>query len=215
MNRIFISAKSDIKLHKLISESIKKIKKYKKVGLITTIQHLHILPKLEKQLSARKFKVLIGGQVLGCNIKNAKKIEKKIDAFVYFGSGMFHPLAVAYATNKPVFVIDYVLNNVVQISKEERDKYLQKKIIGRELAKQATTYGILVSTKPGQENLKTALQIKKKLEQKGKEAILFLGDSIFPQEEPNFLQIECWINTACPRIIEDAWEKNIVNIDDF
>lgn len=214
MKKIFIPAKSNIEIN-LPEDVFEKLKEHKKIGLITTIQHLHLLPKIEKQLSARGFEVVTGGQILGCNIENAKKIENSIDAYLFIGSGYFHPLAIAYAVNKPTFLFDFALNKTVQISKEDINKYLQKKIIRRELAKQATTFGILVSTKQGQENLEKALQIKKKLEQKGKKAFIFLGDSISPQEEPNFQQIECWINTACPRIVEDAWEKNIVNINEL
>lgn len=214
MKRLFIPVKSNVEI-KLSEEVFEKLKKYKKIGLITTVQYLDLLPEVEMQLSARRFIAVIGGQILGCNIKNAKKIEKEIEAYLFVGSGFFHPLAVAYATTKPVFVFDFVFNKVTQISKQDVNKYLQKKIIRQEIAKRATTFGILVSIKQGQENLQRAIQIKRKLEQKGKKGIIFIGDLISPQEELNFPQIECWINTACPRIVEDNWNKNIININEL
>ncbi|PKM91917.1 MAG: hypothetical protein CVU81_03300 [Euryarchaeota archaeon HGW-Euryarchaeota-1] len=178
MKRLFVPAKSDIEFSKLSEESLKKLKKHKKIGLITTIQHLHDLDKIKTFFEKQGIQILIGGQVLGCNVENAKKIENEVDVFVYVGSGAFHPLAVAYNTNKPVFVVDYVLNNVLQVSEEARAHYLQKKIIRQEIAKQSNTFGILVSTKPGQENFAAALELKNRLEKQGKMAYLFLGDSI-------------------------------------
>ena len=68
--------------------------------------------------------------------------------------------------------------------------------------------GILVSLKPGQERLKEALKLSKKLE---KEAYLFLFNNISPAEFENFPQIGSWVNTACPRL--DMESNKIVNAD--
>ena len=74
----------------------------------------------------------------------------------------------------------------------------------------SSNVGILVSTKPGQENLKKAIELKKKL--KKKNSFLFITNNINKQEFENFSQIDSWVNTACPRM--DMNDGEIVNIND-
>ena len=75
----------------------------KKVGLVTTVQHKHELKKIKELIEKTGKKTVIGGQILGCDVNAAKKIKSKVDAFLYIGSGEFHPLGVALETNKKVF----------------------------------------------------------------------------------------------------------------
>jgi len=72
----------------------------------------------------------------------------------------------------------------------------------------ANKIGILISTKPGQENLKKALEFKKK--QKLKKSYLFIANNIDGAEFENFPQIQSWVNTACPRL---DMNSNVVNLD--
>ncbi len=77
------------------------------------------------------------------------------------------------------------------------------------------TVGILVSIKPGQENLKQAIELKKKIEKSGKsdkKAFIFIADIISIEELENFT-CKAWINTACPNIIFDS--TKIINPDDL
>ena len=69
--------------------------------------------------------------------------------------------------------------------------------------------GIIVSTKPGQEKLKKAFELKNKL--KDKNCHVFLADTIDPAEFENFPFIECWVNTACPRFADE--KKGVVNYE--
>ena len=68
--------------------------------------------------------------------------------------------------------------------------------------------GILVSTKPGQYNLKEAIKIKKQIK---KESYIFFFNKLEEFELENFPDIEYWINTACPRI--EA--KKVINARDL
>ena len=58
--------------------------------------------------------------------------------------------------------------------------------------------GILVTLKPGQENLKMALFLKDKI--KDKKSYIFVGNELNEQELVNFSDINSWVNTACSRI---------------
>ena len=74
----------------------------------------------------------------------------------------------------------------------------------------ADKIGILVSTKPGQENLKKAEMLKKKLNKKGKEVYVFVCDDIDVNQFENF-NIQSWVNTACPGLAKD--NSKIINYD--
>jgi 2-(3-amino-3-carboxypropyl)histidine synthase len=73
-----------------------------------------------------------------------------------------------------------------------------------------------VSTKPGQHLFQAPVEkVKEKLEAQGKRVYLFVGDLITDTELRNFSHIEAWVNTACPRLMDDDFEKPIVNAADI
>ena len=73
----------------------------------------------------------------------------------------------------------------------------------------AQTLGILITIKPGQQYLNTAKNLKEKLEKENKKAYIFIDDTLNLNQLENYPFIDCWINTACPRIGQD----DIVNIE--
>lgn len=199
----------------------------KNIGLFTTVQFLNQLSQLETFLKSKKKKVLIGkpsyralekGQVLGCDITSPKSIAEKVDCFVYLGTGFFHSISVALETNKPVYQANPTAGIVKLLDEKELNRYkiLRKNAISK--AKSAKIYGILVCTKKGQCDLKSAESIKKSLEKKGKKAYIFMFETIIPESLLDFPQIEAWVNTACPRMAIDdieRFEKPIVNWSDL
>jgi 2-(3-amino-3-carboxypropyl)histidine synthase len=153
---------------------------------------------------------------LGCDISSTKEIEKDVDAFLYIGSGRFHPLGLALQTEKPVYLLDLEKNEVEEIGKL-KEKFLKQRFATLALAKDAKKFGILVSVKPGQLKLELAKEIKKKLEEKGKKAYILVFNEIKP-EKLEGLDLDCYINTACPRIaIENRtnFKKPILNPDEI
>ncbi len=200
MKTLFIEGKSKTS----ILEVIKKINKYDKIGILTTAQFLDQLKDIKKILK----NAIIGGQVLGCDVTNAIKIKNKVDYFVYIGSGNFHPIQIALKTGKKVLIVNPNTNELSQVNQEEINDY-KNKLKGK-LAKfyNARKIGIIVSTKPGQNNLKKALEFKNKT---NKESFIFLTDTLNQAELENFPDIEYWVNTACIRI-----EGNkIINLEDI
>jgi len=200
MKVMFIEAK----YNKDIKEILKKIKIKGKVGIVTTAQHLHQLKEAQKTIKNS----IIGGQIIGCNFKNAEKIKNKVDAFLFIGSGDFHPLELALRTGKEVYTANPYNNQITKISKEEIEKK-KKEIKGKYIRfLNAKKVGILVSTKPGQYNLKKALELRKKLK---KESYIFMFNTLREEELENFPDIDIFINTACPRIDY----KRVINIQDI
>jgi len=194
--------------------------KEKKIGLVSTLQFLGSLEKARKYLEEKGKVVKIGngkfnqGQILGCDVSAAKSIEKDVEAFLYIGSGNFHPLGLAMQTEKPVYFLDVEKGEITVVDKE---KFLKQKYAAIALAKDAKTFGILVSVKPGQLNLKLAKEIKKKLEAKGKKAYILVFNEIKPEKLIG-LELDCYVNTACPRIAIDNrtdFKKPILNPDEI
>ena len=198
-------------------------KKAKKVVLCSTAQFLPYLKELKEELEKKKISAFISkgknvqlGQVLGCNYTAVKSVESKADATVFFGDGLFHPLGIAFSSNKPVFVADPLEGEVKEIG-QQKDMFLRKRIAMIEKTKQAKLIAIWVSSKPGQNRMKLALQLKRKAEAKGKKAIVFVSDFINPEY---FLGIDAGaiVNTACPRIALDdssSYKQPIVNASEF
>jgi len=212
MKTIFIPCeyKTDLLV---LKEILARIRDYRRVGLITTAQHLDQLEGVKRFLGDSGKKVVVVGQVLGCDVSSAKRIEGKVDAFLYIGSGKFHPIGISISTEKPLFVVNPYSGSVGEISKEERDSWLKKRKGRVARALEAKKFGVLISTKEGQFNQKTAFRVREKLEVKGKTVFLFAGNELNPGRLLGY-DIDCWVNTACPRLVDDEFDKAVVNADE-
>jgi len=177
-----------------------------KLGVVTTIQHLH---KLDSAISQLK-KAVKGGQVLGCNVDSAKQIADKVDAFLFIGSGEFHPIAIALGTGKKVFKWNPFTQQLSVVQDEEVEKYKKRRKAALVKFMSSDRVGVLVSTKHGQSRLDDALKLASK---KDKEYYVFAFDTLNLSDLENFPFIQCWVNTACPRIADE--KPNIVNVDEL
>ena len=131
-----------------------------------------------------------------------------MDSFLFIGSGDFHPLELALRTGKEVYVANPYNNTITRISKEEVEKK-KKEIKGKYIRfLNAKKVGILVSTKPGQYNIKKAMDLRKKIK---KETYIFVFETLKENELENYPDIDIFINTACPRI----GFKKVINIEDL
>ena len=212
MKTVFIPAKCEgnVKLEKNIIDKLPK-----RIGLVTTVQFVDHLDDIKNQLEKHNKIVSIGkgkqqykGQILGCDLSAAESIADKVDCFLYFGSGKFHPIGLALNTKKEVFILAPVIHSFSRIKKEDIEDYKKQRKVALMKFYSADNVGILVSTKPGQNNLKKAIELKKKLK---KNCYIFVSDMINEAELENFPFIQSWVNTACPRIEG----KNIVNAEDI
>ncbi len=172
----------------------------KTIGLITTVQHINSIKKIKLFLEKNNKKVIIGGQILGCKVDSATKIQKKIQAFLYIGSGKFHPIQVALALqiNKPIFIFNPLTEQFSRLNEKEIQKYRARKKGQKIKFLSSSVFGILVSTKPGQNKLKQAIILKNRLEKQKKKAYIFTFNTLDVNQLENWPDIECWINTSCP-----------------
>ena len=177
-----------------------------KLGVVTTIQHLHKLDEVISQLK----EAVKGGQVLGCNVDSAKQIADKVDAFLFIGSGEFHPIAIALGTGKKVFKWNPLTQQLSVVKDEEVEKYKKRRNAALVKFMSSDKIGVLVSTKHGQSNMDKARELAAK---KDKEYYVFAFDTLNISDLENFPFIQCWVNTACPRIADE--KPNIVNVDEL
>lgn len=196
----------------------------KRLSLVFPIQHAKNAARVRKHLKKAGFSVASGkggshtradGQVLGCDGTAAFSGDaRSADTIVYFGGGKFHPTGIA--PGKPVLCADPHLQDAYWITDEIARQ--EKRRNGALLAaSQARTYGVLLSTKPGQMNTAGAQLAKKLLEKKGRRAEILVANEFSPLALANFLSFDAYINTACPRISDDreAYGKPVVNVADI
>ncbi|MBS3102906.1 diphthamide synthesis protein [Candidatus Woesearchaeota archaeon] len=219
MKTIFMPAKYNgkIELDKIPLEKLPK-----KLGLVTTAQFLdaaqeikNYLEKNNKVVFIEKEKQKNPGQLLGCDVGAATKIQNEVDAFLYIGSGEFHPLGVALNTSKEVFTFNPITSAFSRLDKKEVESYKKNKKIRYAKFLHADNIGILVSLKPGQYSYKKAEEIRNKLSSEGKNAFIFVFDTLDSNELDNFPFIDFWVNTACPRIADDKDKKNVIDMSEI
>jgi len=191
----------------VLEANINSLMDYKRVGLVATAQHLHQLESIKNILESHGKKAYLGGQVLGCDIS---KTPPKADCIIYIGSGRFHPTKIALETRKPVLILNPISKTFEKLSAEEVSSWEQKRKARLKRAAGANTFGVLVSTKSGQFHIEEAWKLKEKLESAGKKAYVFAGNELSPANVLPF-KVDCWVNTACPRIADDEYEKPVVN----
>jgi 2-(3-amino-3-carboxypropyl)histidine synthase len=172
------------------------------VGLITTVQHTHLVPAMEAFLQAKGLEVLVAegggrtplrGQVLGCSFAAAKKTGAQ--EILVVGTGLFHPIGTAFATRARVIALDPITGTAQEVS---ADPLLRRRFAVIEKARGARSIGIIVSTKSGQQRVALA----ERLAALSPDAVIVTMREVSPDELLN-LGFACYVNTACPRLAYD------------
>lgn len=205
---LYVPAYSKQDVISVVSLATKHLKK--NVGLITTIQHVHKLNEIKEFLQKNGFNVEIGegsgriahpGQVLGCNLSSANSIASLVDCFLFIGSGNFHPIGVALSTKKPVIIADPVQNEVREVQ-EIKDRLLRQRHGAITTSSSASSFGIIVSSKPGQTRMNTAKNLKTLAQKHEKKAYIIILNELTPEKLKGF-NLEAIVSCACPRIAID------------
>ncbi|MFQ6050883.1 MAG: diphthamide biosynthesis enzyme Dph2 [Candidatus Hydrothermarchaeota archaeon] len=208
-----LDLKLDTRIAELIEKKMNKLDK-KRVALISNVQHVKSLPLIKKKLEDRGIsvyipsargheKIVYDGQVLGCYYRHVEKILDRIDCIFYVGTGNFHPLGVSLSTDKPVYSIDPYTSKITSMD-ELKEKILRKRWGRIVSAMDANSFGIIVSSKPGQFRLEYAKHICERLKKKGKDAYIILMDDI--NNSKLIFNLDAYVVVACPRIVIDDAE---------
>jgi 2-(3-amino-3-carboxypropyl)histidine synthase len=211
---LYIEARANLDIEKSVEKTIPLLENYGKIGLVTTVQHVHMLEKAKEILLESGKTVAIGdsgklphaGQVIGCDYSNAKAVAKEVEAFLFLGGGRFHAIGVELATRKPTIVANPYQKTAFTIEKEAK-KIVNQRWAAIEEAKEAKNFGVLLGLKTGQKQMETALILKEKLSKAGKSVFLLAIREITPEALLQFPTLEAYVNTACPRVGLDETSK--------
>lgn len=204
----------------ILEKGMNKLKDFKSIGVVTTIQHINHIDAVSRLLKKHGKEVYIGkpsvakfrGQVLGCDQSAAISVIDKVDCILYFGTGRFHANGIAKRTDKPVFILSLEDGKIHRLE-SERERFLKKKIVLRHKFGSSKTVCIVASTKVGQMN-KNVVEIKRKIERMGKSAFVAVMDEINPDKLLG-MDYDIIVNTACPRIEDDVvFRKPVINVAD-
>jgi 2-(3-amino-3-carboxypropyl)histidine synthase len=174
----------------------------KTVGLVTTVQHVHLVPAMEAYLRGKGLDVRVAdgsgrtplrGQVLGCSFTTAK--ATRADVILFVGTGLFHPIGIALATKARVIALDPLAGTAQEVS---GDALLRRRFAAIGKARDAASIGIIVSTKSGQQRIDLA----RRLASLSEKAVIVTMQEVHPDQLLN-LGFACYVNTACPRLAYD------------
>jgi 2-(3-amino-3-carboxypropyl)histidine synthase len=187
---------------KIAEKAVGLLDQRKPVGLITTVQHAHLIDAVASVLEALGFTVVVGegnartpcrGQVLGCSYASARSAGTR--QYLYVGTGVFHAIGVGLATGARVVALDPYTGTA-----EEADasRLLRRRFAQIEKAREAKTVGIILSTKTGQRREELA----RHLASLSPVADIICMQEVSPDSLLN-LGYDCYVNTACPRLAYD------------
>lgn len=213
------------KLHEIFDNG-----KNKNIAVFSAVQFRKQLDEIKEMVeeegfgtqTSKPFRTSIEGQLLGCDsYADSLKLDlSTIDGFVYVGDGYFHPNALLLAQEyeeeiKPVMIVNVPQKLIEIIDKKDIEKYLKKKKANIAKFHMSETIGVFITTKWGQEYMESAIELEKQYPEKN--FYFYIGDNFNEYEMENFPYVECWVNTACPRIGQDdivRHSKPVINIKD-
>lgn len=207
---VYVEAKAKINIKQTLAKAAPFLESWNRIALVTTVQHVHQLDEAKRLLEAAGKTVLIGnadptkypGQLIGCDFGNAQSVSDKVEAFLFVGGGRFHAMGVALATGKPTIITDPYEELAYPIQDDARRVIMQRWGNISE-AKEAKSFGVLISLKSGQMRLNAALDIKERLERNGRNATLLAIREVTPSALMQFPSLDAFVNTACPRLSLD------------
>ncbi len=183
----------------------------RRIGLVLSVQHLDLTGPLAAALAHRGFDVRLGrgdrrlayaAQALGCNYTSAEAVAADVEAFLFVGTGRFHPLGLAFAVDRPVWSLDPLRNAIDPPI--DRGALVRRRQLLVASVRDARRWGILVSTFAGQNRSPAARALQARAQARGRDAELLVFDRLDPRDLEG-RALDAYVNTACPRIaLDDA-----------
>ena len=180
-----------------------------RLGVVASVQHLDLVPALVAALAERGHDARTGSggprlryaaQALGCNYTPAEAVASDVDAFVFLGTGRFHPIGLAFAVDRPVYALD-PLQGLLD-GPIDRAGLVRRRQLLVASVRDARRWGILASTFPGQDRQPMALALKRRAEARGREAQILVFDRLDARDLEG-RDLDAYVSTACPRIALD------------
>jgi len=206
---LYVEARLSFDVNALVEEAIHLLKGWKKIGLASTVQHVHLLQEvaeailnygIEAHIGVDEKGVLNDGQVLGCDYSTVLDVVDRVEGYLFVGGGLFHPIGLAINTAKKVIIANPYTMSASQLDGKKVMLMAKKRMAAISASKKARFFGIIVSLKPGQFKISKALSLQEKLRKEDKESIIICLNNVEALSLGNFSKAEAFINTACPRI---------------
>jgi len=217
----FVEAHAKIKI-KLPDKVMKAIPK--NICLATDVQFIKKVDSLTRQLenAGKKVHKLKGAhakhlvQILGCShIK--LDFPEFTEAFLYVGDGLFHPKALLLGSNKDVYIYNPFSKEFRKLPHSEVAAIKKHEKVAMTTFLHADKIGILITVKPGQMGVQAHLKQIYSIEDKfpDKKFYYLAFDTLDFSQLENFPFVECFVNTACTRLMDDyaKFPKPMVNIE--
>ena len=207
-NVVFIPYTRDYDAQTVVSLVRERVEE-KNLSLIATSQYLHGLKEVKLGLERAGYMVSLKrgservageGLVLGCNFT---AVDRRADAVIFVGDGLFHPRGAAIYSGKRVYAISPLEGKIRVIEESEIQDFLKRRYALIARAMDCEVFCILVTSKPGQNRIKLAVKLREMLKKAGKSCYIAYFDEINPENFP----CDCMVNTACPRIAYDDWKR--------
>jgi len=209
----FLDARSKLKLKPILKKIAYELTGRRTIGLATTLQHLDELKAVRDYLNRRGIRVRVtpksgrnvySGQIIGCDYTPLKSVADEVEAFLVIGS-RFHGLGAALSVKKTVIQADPYSNQVTNMDKT-RETIIRRRYAAIDKARKAKDFAVLVGTKTGQYDPTGASRLKKRISSRGKNVVVIAADEIVPESIQN-LDVQIFVNTACPRLALDDAER--------
>lgn len=180
----------------------------RRIGLVTTAQHVHLLDELATRTISAGWQPLVGtgssrlsypGQLLGCNSSAAKAVEERVRGYLYLGTGRFHPLAVALSSRLPVATLN---PHSGAVSRVDPDRFLRQRFGAITKAREASRWAVLVSPQVGQCRFDVAERASGQLIRAGYRVYRVAATHQAP-EQLEGLEVQAAVVTCCPRLAID------------
>lgn len=194
------------------------------LGLVSSIQHLDLIEPFRAALATRKIELLTGegdrrlayaGQALGCNYTTAETISGRVGGFLFLGTGLFHPLGLALAVDRPVWSLDPLREHME--APLDRQAMINRRLLQIARARDARRWGVLVSSFAGQNRQGMAASLIERARARGQEAEAISFGRLDPRDLMG-RDLDAYVCTACPRIAlddGDQFERPILTAPEF
>jgi 2-(3-amino-3-carboxypropyl)histidine synthase len=195
-----------------------------RLGLVASVQHLDLVDPLSAALGKLGYAVRVGrgdnrlaypAQALGCNYTGAESVAKDVEAFLFLGTGRFHPIGLAFAADRPVYALDPLRGELEPPI--DRGALVRKRQLIVASVRDARRWGILVSTFAGQNRSPTALALQQRANARGRDAEILLFDRLDGHDLVG-RAFDAYVSTACPRIAlddSDNYPKPVLTPPEF
>lgn len=208
---LYVFVEISVSTKDLIQTIENNFKKEESLCLVSTIQFSSLLDDVKKDLIKKGFSVQIPqtkplskGEILGCTSPKVKDA----DVSIYFGDGRFHVESFIIANPKmKVFCYDPYTKKLTKETYDHKRMFsIRQKDI--EETKKARVVGIVLSTLGRQGSLLVLKNILNTIGNKAK-VIVVLMSQIRPEKLNKLLNVDSWVQIACPRLSID-WRESFI-----